>query len=103
MEERRAELFESLPDEAETGGANTITISLRYSDGHSGRQRFDAEVATMGDVFNWVDAVYEIERERIEICTMTGQKKFAFGKEETDMSLRDAGLGMMTGVRVVCT
>ena len=32
---------------------------------------------------------------------MTGQKRFAFGKEETDMSLRDAGLGKMTGLRVV--
>ena len=32
---------------------------------------------------------------------MTGQKRFAFGKEETDMSLRVAASGKMTGFRVL--
>ena len=102
MEQRRAELLESLPDEPEAGGANTITIALRFADGRTGRRRFDAEDATMGDVFNWVDAVYKMERERIELSTMTGQKKFVFGEDGTSgMTLRDAGLGKMTGLRVI--
>jgi len=101
MEQRRAELLDSLPDEPEAGGAGTITIALRFADGRTGRRRFDADDATMGDVFNWVDAVFEMERERIELSTMTGQKKFVFGEDGTsEMTLSDAGLGKMTGLRV---
>ena len=55
----------------------------------------------MVTVFNWVDGIFGVERERVELSTMTGQKKFIWGDvEDGDMTLADAGLGKMTGLRV---
>ena len=100
MAQRRAELLESLPDEPEAGGDGVVTIALRFADGRRGQRRFDGDEA-MATVFNWVDATFEMERERVELSTMTGQKKFAWGDvEDGDMTLADAGLGKMTGLRV---
>ena len=100
MTQRRSELLESLADEPEAGGDGVVTIALRFADGRRGQRRFDGDEA-MSTVFNWVDAAFEMERERVELSTMTGQKKFAWGDvEDGDMSLSDAGLGKMTGLRV---
>ena len=100
MAQRREELLESLPDEPEAGGDGVVTIALRFSDGRRGQRRFDGDEA-MSTVFNWVDATFEMERERVELSTMTGQKKFAWSDaEDDDLTLSDAGLGKMTGLRV---
>ena len=100
MAKRRADLLESLPDEPVAGGAGVVTIALRFADGRRGQRRFDGDEA-MSTVFNWVDAAFEMERERVELSTMTGQKKFVWGDvEDGDMTLSDAGLGKMTGLRV---
>ena len=89
-----------MPDKPEAGGDGVVTIALRFSDGRRGQRRFDGDEA-MSTVFNWVDATFEMERERVELSTMTGQKKFAWGDvEDGDMTLADAGLGKMTGLRV---
>jgi len=98
---RRAELRDSLPDEPATGGDGVVTIALRFADGRRGQRRFDGDEA-MATVFNWVDALFEMERERVELSTMTGQKKFVWDDVEGgDVTLADAGLGKMTGLRVV--
>lgn len=102
MEKRRKELAESLPDEPEAGGEGVVTIALRFADGRRGQRRFDGD-EDMATVFNWVDGMFGIERERVELSTMTGQKKFVWGDVEggdTCMTLSDAGLGKMTGLRV---
>ena len=53
-------------------------------------------------VFNWVDAVYGIEREKIELSTMNGQKRFTYMEDGAEnRALKDVGLGKMTGLRVV--
>lgn len=101
MEQRRKELVESLPEEPEAGGDGVVTIALRFADGRRGQRRFDGE-EDMVTVFNWVDGIFGLERERVELSTMTGQKKFVWDDvEDGDLTLSDAGLGKMTGLRVV--
>ena len=100
MEQRRKELAESLPEEPEAGGDGVVTIALRFADGRRGQRRFDGD-EDMATVFNWVDGLFGMERERVELSTMAGQKKFVWGDvEDGDMTLSDAGLGKMTGLRV---
>ena len=100
MEQRRKELAESLPDEPEAGCDGVVTIALRFADGRRGQRRFDGD-EEMATVFNWVDGMFRMERERVELSTMTGQKKFVWSDVEGgDVTLTDAGLGKMTGLRV---
>ena len=100
MAQRRSELLKSLPDEPEAGGDGVVTIALRFADGRRGQRRFDGDEA-MATVFNWVDALFEMEREGVELSTMTGQKRFVWGNvEDGVMTLSGAGLGKMTGLRV---
>jgi len=95
---RRKELKESLPDEPEQGAEGVMTIALRFTDGNSGRRRFttDTPVST---VFNWVDGVFEMERETVILTTMNGQKTFNWD-DDSDTILSDTGLGKMAGLRV---
>eukprot|EP00553_Chaetoceros_curvisetus_P006960 CAMPEP_0204631484 /NCGR_PEP_ID=MMETSP0717-20131115/22827_1 /ASSEMBLY_ACC=CAM_ASM_000666 /TAXON_ID=230516 /ORGANISM="Chaetoceros curvisetus" /LENGTH=125 /DNA_ID=CAMNT_0051649053 /DNA_START=3 /DNA_END=380 /DNA_ORIENTATION=- len=95
-------LLENLPDEPKSG-KNVITIALRFNDGKRGQRRFDSDTASMGDVFNWVDAMFEMERERLVLSTMNGQRTFVYGDDEEEMNemmLKDAGLGKMAALRV---
>ena len=119
---RRKELLASLVDEPPMGsGGSIITIALRFTttDGSSSKtsssrdrttlqRRFDSKLTTTNDVCNWVDAVHGIERERLELSTMNGSKKFVYvegddddGEEEKrNVTLEEAGLGKMTALRV---
>ena len=81
MEKRRKELAGSLPEEPEAGGDGVVTIALRFADGRRGQRRFDGD-EDMATVFNWVDGMFGMERERVELSTMTGQKKFVWGDVE---------------------
>jgi len=100
LEDRRRELAESLPEEPAAGTEGVVTIALRFADGRRGQRRFEAD-EEMSAVFNWVDAMFALERERVELSTMTGQKRFVWNDvEEGGMTLRDTGLGKMTGLRV---
>ena len=97
--ERRKELLESLEDEPDNS-SDIITIALRFSDGRTGRRRF-VQDTSMDDVFNWVDAVFEVERESIILSSMSGKKSFEYsGEEGEEMSLKEAGLGKMAGLLV---
>uniref|UniRef100_A0A7S3Q4N9 UBX domain-containing protein n=1 Tax=Chaetoceros debilis TaxID=122233 RepID=A0A7S3Q4N9_9STRA len=98
LTERRKTLLEELPDEPERGSEGIITIALRFSDGKKGQRRFDVETE-VDQVFNWVDATFKLERERVVLTTMNGQKSFTYG-EDSSMTLEVTGLGKMAALRV---
>lgn len=107
LEERRQVLLESLAEEPPVVGTppeDVITIALRFSDGSNKRdqRRFLAETTSINDVCNWIDATHGIEREKLELTTMNGARKFVYAEDdEKDMTLREAGLAKMTALRVV--
>ena len=95
IETRRKELLAALPEEPT--GKDTKKIALRFFDGRSGHRQFNPEQPLI-DVFNWVDAMYEIEREKVILTTMNGKNNYAW--DEKDKSLDDLGLGKNVGFRV---
>lgn len=97
IERRREELKAALPDEDTSTGAKKIAI--RFADGRSGQRRF-APDQPVGDLFNWVDAIYEIEREKVILTTMNGKQFFEWNDESNSKTLDEAGLGRMAGFRV---
>jgi hypothetical protein len=97
IELRREELKESLPGEDKSPTAKKI--ALRFADGRSGQRQFSPD-QPISDVFNWVDAMYEIEREKVLLTTMNGKRTFIWDEEENATSLKDTGLGRNTGLRV---
>ena len=103
---RRKELLENLAEEPDMGEESVITIALRFTDGvkrdmSTCKRRFDASTTTTNDVFNWIDAVHEMEREKVELSTMNGAKKFIYDEDSgEEQTLEGAGLGKMTALRV---
>ena len=95
---RRLELKESLPAE-EKASNKAKKIAVRFADGRSGQRVFSSD-QPIRDVFNWVDAYYEMEREIVVLTTMNGKQSFVWNEEEVDKSLEDVGLGKSTGFRV---
>lgn len=95
LEKRRKGLKEALPEEPK--GKDTKKVALRFADGRSGQRRFSPE-QPLTDIFNWVDAMYEIERENVILTTMNGKETFEW--EEIGKTLEEAGLGKNTGFRV---
>ncbi len=99
LKQRRKSLLESLPEEPSAPGDGVITIALRFGDGRAGQRRFmdDTEIDVL---FNWVDALFEMEREGVLLTTMNGQASFSFGEEE-GKTLKDANLGRLVALRVL--
>jgi Skp family chaperone for outer membrane proteins len=99
MGKRREELKTALPEEDTTRAAKTIAI--RLADGRNGKRRF-APDTPLTTVFNWVDAMYEIEREKLILTTMNGKQTFSWEDDADKMqkTLEEAGLGRNTGFRV---
>jgi glutamate synthase domain-containing protein 2 len=97
IEKRRTELKSSLPEEATSKDAKKIAI--RFADGRSGQRRFTRD-QPLSTVFNWVDIMYKIEREKVILTTMNGKQTFTWDEEENEKTLDEAGLGRMTGFRV---
>mmetsp|Transcript_16391 Transcript_16391/g.23121 ORF Transcript_16391/g.23121 Transcript_16391/m.23121 type:complete len:539 (+) Transcript_16391:95-1711(+) len=98
MKSRRKELKESLPEEPDKDIEGVMTIALRFTDGNSGRRRF-APDTPVSVLFNWVDAMFEMERETVVLTTMNGKKTFNWDDDDETI-LSDTGLGKMTGLRV---
>jgi hypothetical protein len=100
IQKRRDEFKLSLPNEKDVG-RNGKTIALRFADGSAGQRKF-APDTPLSTIFNWIDAVYEIERETIILTTLRGDKTLTWGVDETirEQSLEKAGLGRNTGFRV---
>ena len=112
IQERRLGLIQNLKEEP-SPSEDVITIALRFQPNISSskseataatRRRFEKS-DTMNDVFNWVDAVHGLEREKIGLSTMNGSKSFVYVEEDDDdgkedMTLEEAGLGKMTALRV---
>jgi hypothetical protein len=98
LEERRKELQESLPDDVKSG-SDVKKIALRFADGRSGQRGFTPD-QPLSVLFNWVDALFEMERETVVLTTLNGKSTFAWDEETNDTTLEDAGLGKMTAFRV---
>ena len=98
IEKRRKELKASLPDEPSAGG-DAKRVQVRFVDGRSGQRRFSPD-ESISTVFNWVDAMFDMEREKVTLTTMNGKDKFTWDEETNDKSLSDLGLGKMVGFRV---
>lgn len=98
IRQRRASLLEALPEEPDRGAEGTITIALRFDDGRKGQRRFEGETG-INELFNWVDALFEVERELVTLTTMKGQRSFTYGEDE-ELTLEDAALGKMVALRV---
>jgi hypothetical protein len=97
VQERRQMLLESLPNEPGSEVADAKTVALRFSDGRSGRRRFASSEA-LGTIFDWVDAMFDLERETVVLTTMNGQNSFTY--DVSEMTLAEAGLSKMIGLRV---
>lgn len=102
LQERRKELRENLPEEpsSASGQTNIVTIALRFTNGKKGQRRFLDDVK-MEQLFNWVDAEFELERETVVLTTMNGSKSFDYDSVvEKGLLLKDSGLGKMAALRV---
>ncbi|KAG7349429.1 UBX domain containing protein [Nitzschia inconspicua] len=99
IKERRKELKKALPEDVKNGAASK-KISLRFADGRSGQRGFSSD-QPLSVLFNWVDAMFEMERETVVLTTMNGKMTFSWDEETIhDLTLEDAGLGKMTAFRV---
>ena len=109
IDARRQELQQALPEDVKTGGDNVKKIALRFPDGRSGQRGFESD-QPLSVVFNWVDAMFEIERETVVLTTLNGKQIFSWNnnsgsddEEQVDVNtttLEDAGLTKMTAFRV---
>jgi Skp family chaperone for outer membrane proteins len=98
IQKRRADLKSALPPEDKSGKAKTV--ALRFADGKSGQRKF-APNTPLSTVFDWVDAMFEIERETLVLTTLNGKQAFSWDSEDVKTkTLEKAGLGRMTGLRV---
>eukprot|EP00536_Pseudo-nitzschia_multiseries_P016093 jgi/Psemu1/220138/e_gw1.1019.2.1 len=98
IDARRQELRQSLPEDVK-GGNNVKKIALRFPDGRSGQRGFAAD-EPLTVLFNWVDAMFEIERETVVLTTLNGKQTFEWEGDESTTTLEDAGLNRMTALRV---
>ena len=99
IDARRQELQQSLPEDVKTGN-NVKKIALRFPDGRSGQRGFESD-QPLSVVFNWVDAMFEIERETVVLTTLNGKQTFSWNGDDNDtITLEDAGLNKMTAFRV---
>ena len=99
IKKRRVTLLESLPEEPAAGSSDVVTIALRFTDGTTGKRRFENETE-VGQIFNWIDAMFKVERECVNLMTMNGQQTFNYS-EDKEITLRDAGFGKMLALRVI--
>lgn len=99
IKERRKELKNALPDDFKSS-TDARKVSLRFSDGRSGQRGFSPD-QPLSDLFNWVDAMFEMERETVVLTTMNGKLTFSWDEDTLNATtLEDAGLGKMTAFRV---
>jgi hypothetical protein len=95
LEDRRAGLLAGLADEPPAGAAadGIVTIALRFAmpgggspppGGNVARRRFVAREATVNDVFDWIDAKFGYERERLVLTTMNGSRRFVYVDVDDD-------------------
>jgi UBX domain len=88
---RRAVLQRELPDEppllaattTTTGNSgNIVVVAIRLPDGRKAQRRFlvdnDDITTTTAVLFNWVDVVFEHEREKVQLQTLDGSKTFTY-------------------------
>lgn len=94
---RREELKENLPEEDQSADAKKVAI--RFPDGRSGQRQFSPDTP-VSDLLNWVDAMFEMEREKVVLTSMNGKIAVTWDEETNDRLLSEIGLGRNTGFRV---
>jgi len=98
LEVRRKDLLATLPKEAT--GKDAKKIAVRFADGRSGQRSFNPN-QPLRDVFNWIDATYELERELVILTTMNGKQTLTWEDDvDQEKTLVDAGIDKNTGFRV---
>jgi UBX domain len=100
LERRRAEFVKDLPEEPGPKVRDAITLSVRHNDGRSEKRRF-AKDTELDVLFNWVDATFKVEREKVILTTMTGKQTFSWEDASEKKNLKEAGLGRMVGFRLL--
>ena len=101
IDARRIELAQSLPEDVKKGN-DVKKVALRFADGRSGQRGFSSD-QPLSVVFNWVDAMFEVERETVVLTTLNGKQTFSWDDaDETkkNQTLAEAGLNKMTAFRV---
>ena len=82
---RRDAFKKALQDEPEpdvnVNGENVITVALRLADGRNGKRRF-LSTDRMEFVFDYVDAMFEWDRERLLITSMRGDYKLEYSEHD---------------------
>lgn len=96
VEARRVELKALLPEEDTSKDAKKV--ALRFQDGQSGQRQFSPD-SSVSDLFNWIDAIFEMEREKVVLTSMNGKITLKWDEETNDRLLKDIGLGRNTGFR----
>jgi hypothetical protein len=100
LQRRRVIRRAALAPEPERDEADVKTVSLRWPDGRSSQRRFSADVE-LTELFYWADVEFEVDGEALRLTTMNGKQSFTW--DDRTVSLADAGLGKMTGMRVTQT
>jgi Skp family chaperone for outer membrane proteins len=102
IEKRRKELRISLPEEIDADSSTTaILIAVRFADGRKGQRRFESSTP-LSTVFNWIDAYFEMERERVILTTMNGKQSFSWDEDESS-TLVGEGFRRNAAFRVIET
>lgn len=97
---RREELRSTIPDEPDASTPEVKTVALRFANGQTGQRRF-APSTKLTDLFNWVDAMFDLERETVVLVSMNGKQSFEWINKSDDIpTLEEAGFGKMVGLRV---
>eukprot|EP00559_Dactyliosolen_fragilissimus_P001854 CAMPEP_0184865610 /NCGR_PEP_ID=MMETSP0580-20130426/18632_1 /TAXON_ID=1118495 /ORGANISM="Dactyliosolen fragilissimus" /LENGTH=673 /DNA_ID=CAMNT_0027364885 /DNA_START=10 /DNA_END=2031 /DNA_ORIENTATION=+ len=124
-QKRRLILRDSLPQEPSSSNIpsdQVITVALRFGDGRTGRRRFLIQ-EDVNVLFDWVDGMFEMEREQVKLSSMNGRINLEYTADnnnvdetwweknydedegsflhEAGTTLKDAGLGKMVALRVV--
>ncbi|GMH80031.1 hypothetical protein TrST_g2829 [Triparma strigata] len=96
LKERRVQFLASLPIEP-PAGEGTTTLSVQY--GSKKEKRRWENSASVEDVFNWIDAEFDVEREKVKLSSANGAKSFLF-EEDASTVLSSCGLPKMAGMRL---
>jgi len=87
------------PEPTDSDQMAVKTVALRFADGRTGQRRFAATART-NDLLDWVDAVFGMERETVQLVTLNGKVSLEWNEDDKGTTLEEAGLGKMVGLRV---
>jgi len=100
LKERRQAFLKALGEEPEAEEKGVVTVALRLADGRNAQRRFGEE-ENMEIIFNWVDALFEWDRELVQVTTMRGDNKLEWSDSSGSTIGEYAGSNTkMLGLRI---